>query len=124
MFPPDPRAEAAAALVEAGVRVESSAPRETRKVKRLVTPDGPVHREVVYRDWEASGRAGDHDVEIVLNDSGRIIFGKCTCEHFADHLLNQGPCAHMMALHAASETARRDLPTSEAAQPEPEEDDD
>jgi len=54
-------------------------------------------------------------VEIVVNDSGRIIFGRCTCPHFAEHLMNQGPCEHMLALFKASENLRADRPSSAPA---------
>jgi hypothetical protein len=68
-----------------------------------------------YRDFEVKGRAEDHELSIVVNDTGRIIFGTCGCEHFAEHLLNRGPCAHMVALLEASEDRRKDGPTSVAA---------
>jgi hypothetical protein len=51
-------------------------------------------------------------VEIVVNDTGRIIFGRCTCPHFGEHLMNQGPCEHMLALFKASDGLRADRPSS------------
>lgn len=119
-YPPDERSEAARAMVERKqVRVTTAAPRETRKVRRLKTPDGPVDRVIIYREWLVVGEVADQkQVEIVVNDVGRIIFGTCTCAFFAEHILNQGPCAHMVALYASSEEQRRDLPSSVTAAPE------
>lgn len=117
LFPPDLRAERAASLLASGaVGVARCEVRETRKTRKLPSPDGVQVREVVYRDWEVSGRVGDEAaVEIVVNDSGRIIFGRCGCPFFADNVLNQGPCEHMQALLVGSESERRDLPSSAAA---------
>lgn len=120
LYPPDPRrveAEGFAARQE--VQVSTCQPQETRKVRRLKTPDGPVQREIVYRDWRAEGSVGAASavvpVEVVVGDQERILFGKCGCEFFQEHLLNRGPCAHMLALFAATSSLRRDLPTSVAA---------
>src|SRR5262249_955282 len=91
----------------------SCTPRETRKIKELVTPNGKVTREIVYRDWQVLGTVHAWDpVEIVVNDLGRIIFGTCACEFFKENLLNKGPCEHMLALLHARRTQRQDLPTS------------
>jgi predicted nucleic acid-binding Zn finger protein len=51
-------------------------------------------------------------VEIVVNEIGRIIFGRCTCAFFADNLMNLGPCEHMLAIFKASEEQRREGPVS------------
>jgi hypothetical protein len=118
--PPDERSEAAQLLIERKqVRVTTAAPRETKKLRHLKTPDGPIDREIIYRDWLVIGEVADRaPVEIVVNDVGRIIFGTCTCAFFEEHLLNQGPCVHMIALYAGSDEQRRDLPTSVEASPE------
>jgi len=114
LFPPDPRRERAAAILEKGeVSVESCQPRETRKLKVLRTPHGKETREVIHRDWQVHGSAGDERaVEIVVDDRGRIIFGTCGCPFFRENILNRGPCEHMAALFAASHSMREDLPTS------------
>lgn len=113
-FPPDLRQEEAAKMLEAGqVSVRDCKLEETTKTRRLKTPEGKITREVTYRDWRIFGKAGDADpVEIVVNDSGRIIFGRCTCPFFQEHLMNQGPCGCMLALFKASADQRVDLPTS------------
>ena len=54
-------------------------------------------------------------VEIVIDDNGRVIFGKCACDFFQENLLGRGPCEHMIALYRASEPRRRDMPSSFAA---------
>jgi hypothetical protein len=118
-FPPDRRQELAAALLAAHqVRVASCVAEETRKVRAFRDPGTgeakeKIVREITYRDWRIIGAAGGQDpVEIVVNDIGRIIFGRCTCPHFAEHLMNQGPCEHMLALFKASEDQRTDRPSS------------
>jgi hypothetical protein len=123
LYPPDARREEAQRLVADGhVAVDSCSVRETRKTQRLKTPDGRIEREIIYRDWEVIGTVADlpaRSTEIVVNDNGRIIFGKCACPFFGENLLNLGPCAHMVALFRHSEPQRRDLPSSRAAVSEP-----
>jgi hypothetical protein len=117
LYPPDPRTEQAAGfLASNAVQVETCAPQETRKERQLKTPDGPVRRIIVYRDWRATGKVGGTGpVEIVVDDRGRVIFGKCPCAFFQEHLLARGPCEHMIALFRATEPLRADLPSSVAA---------
>jgi hypothetical protein len=117
LYPPDVRRERVQSLLDQGrVHVKSAVPRETVKTKKLKTPDGTVTRQVIYRDWQVSGSAGDENpVEIVVNDEGRLLFGTCACPFFKDNLLNKGPCEHLAALLAASAPLRKDLPTSAAA---------
>ena len=122
-FPPDYRRERASRfLLEGDVTVESCEESETRKTIRLKTDAGKVAREVIHRDWRVTGRVVDQDsVEVVVNDTGRIIFGRCGCEFFRENMLNQGPCEHLLALFEASETQRADavssLPVAEGAVP-------
>jgi hypothetical protein len=114
LFPPDARAERANEILSQNtIKFLSCEPQETRKTKRLKTPDGPVTREIVYRDWRVTGAVGnERNTEIVISDTNRIIFGTCTCKFFQDHLLGKGPCEHMIALFRASGPLREDLPTS------------
>jgi hypothetical protein len=118
-FPPDERTERARQMVaEKQVRVATCQAEETRKVKKLKSLEGPLTREIVYRDWRVTGSAGDQPkVEIVISDSGRIIFGVCGCQLFQEHTLTKGPCEHMIALFSESEGVRKDMPTSVAAPP-------
>jgi hypothetical protein len=119
MFPPDARMERAAALLARNaVPFARCEPQETRKTKKLKTPDGPITREVVYRDWRVTGNVGSDKTEIVVGDSGRIIFGTCSCAFFQENLLGRGPCEHMIALFKASADGRKDLPTSTACSAE------
>jgi len=117
LYPPDPRTEQAETFLAAGeVRVETCEAQETRKDRRLKTPDGPMIRTIVYRDWRVTGTAGGTGpLEVVIDDNGRIIFGKCPCAFFQEHLLGRGPCEHMIALFRASEPQRGDMPVSFAA---------
>lgn len=121
-FPPDRRQELAAQFIfENKVLVASCVAEETKKVRSFKDPNAEdskkkIVREITYRDWRIIGAVADQNpVEIVVNDSGRIIFGRCTCPHFAEHLMNQGPCEHMLALFKASEPQRADQPSSAPA---------
>ncbi len=121
-FPPDRRQELATEFLAKGqVTVNSCVVEETRKVRTFRDPStgekkDKIVREVVYRDWRVLGEvAGEKPVEIAINDNGRIIFGRCSCAHFAEHLMNQGPCEHMLALFKASEPQRVDQPSSAAS---------
>ena len=58
---------------------------------------------------------GEKSTEIVVGDTGRILFGTCTCAFFQENLLGRGPCEHMLALFQASAEGRKDLPTSAPA---------
>jgi hypothetical protein len=120
LYPPDARREEAERLQAAGeVTVTSEAPRETRKVRRLSTPQGPVIREVIHRDWVVHGRAGAQAaLELVLSDEDRLLFGRCGCEHFREHLLNQGPCAHLLALLRVARVRRKELASSTPSSPD------
>lgn len=116
LFPPDQRLERARELLASNaVPFARCEPQETRKTKKLKTPDGPITRELVYRDWRVTGSVGTEKTEIVVGDSGRIIFGVCSCSFFQENLLGKGPCEHMIALFQASADGRKDLPTSTAA---------
>jgi hypothetical protein len=116
-FPPDLRRELAAKLIAEGrVHVETCNPEETHKTRRLKTPDGPVLRQITYRDWRIRGRVDAlPDVEVVVNDSGSIIFGRCSCPFFDANLMQRGPCEHILALFQASAGLRVDRPTSVSA---------
>ncbi|MBS0657565.1 MAG: hypothetical protein JSR82_04870 [Verrucomicrobia bacterium] len=118
IFPPDERLEEAERLVAARrVVVQSCALEETTRVRRLPSPEGPVTRELVFRDWHIDGQVlpGGEPVQVVVNEADRVIFGRCECRHFREHLLSQGPCAHMLALHRVSAEARREGPSSRPA---------
>lgn len=116
-YPVDERVEAAERLLQANlVTTQSCTPRQTLKVRRLPTPDGHVHRTVIHWDWQVNGAAAEEQVELVVTQEDRIIFGVCTCAFFKEHILARGPCSHMLALFMATADQRRDLPTSEEAQ--------
>jgi hypothetical protein len=110
IHPKSLREEEATAMVRKDeVRTTSRAMKETKKVKMLA---GEA-REVVHRELVVEGSAGaEKNVEIVVTEAGRIIFGRCECAHFREHLLNKGPCAHMIALLAVTDLSFADLPTS------------
>jgi hypothetical protein len=98
------------------VAIQSCATEETTKTARLKTPEGKVTREITFRDWRVTGAVGGIEpVEVVINDTGRIIFGRCGCSFFQEHLMNQGPCEHILAIFKASESQRTDASTSKEA---------
>jgi hypothetical protein len=118
-FPPDRRRELADAFIaENKVEITSCVAEENKKTRAFRDPATGLKniiREIVYRDWRVVGEvATEKPVEIVINDTGRIIFGRCSCAYFAEHLLNQGPCEHMLALFKASDETRIDQPSSTA----------
>lgn len=114
LFPPDPRVEAAAALLATpgAVQVGSAQAEEQRKLRRYRDPatGAPVERSTTYRQWRIAGRCGAEETELVVSDEERIVFGQCGCAWFREHLLNKGPCEHMLALFKASEGDRRGAP--------------
>ena len=55
-----------------------------------------------------TGNVATEKTEIVVGDSGRIIFGTCSCAFFQDNLMGKGPCEHMLALFKASADGRKD----------------
>jgi hypothetical protein len=120
VYLPDRRREAAEHFLANGdVQITSAAPRETRKQKRLKTPEGPVYRELIFRDWVVQGRVLDQpEVEVVLNDEDRLIFGRCGCAFFREHILAQGPCEHLLALLSFAKPRRADASSSVAIERE------
>lgn len=87
----DPRIEAARKLAADGAAVvHSVAPSEVRKneVKILAT---------VTTD----GRA--HDVLVAVDHDSRVRFAQCECEFFREHIMNRGPCEHILAARFAAE---------------------
>jgi hypothetical protein len=114
VYPPDRRRETAERFVaQRKVQIASAAPRETRKRKRFKTPEGPAYREVILRDWVVQGRVADQaDVELVLNDEDRLIFGRCGCAFFRENILGQGPCEHLVALLLVAQPQRKDAASS------------
>jgi len=113
-FPPDLRTERAQQFIDDGqVTIDSCLAQENSKTSRLKTPEGKVTRTIVHRDWRVLGKVADIDtVEAVISNTGRIIFGRCDCEFFREHLLNQGPCEHILAMFRASESQCVDGATS------------
>lgn len=111
LFPPDER-DVELARVAGQVRIDAAAVRETTKTRRLRTPDGFVTRDIVHRDWCVDGNVAGDTVSVVQNDEDRVIFGRCTCKFFGEHILARGPCAHMLALVAAAKDRRIELPSS------------
>jgi hypothetical protein len=97
-FPPNPRKEASVDLVERGaVELTKDEMRETEK------NDG--HGGVkVFEDRVIEGDVDGEETHLVLQSTGRIIFGRCTCEFFDENLMNMGPCEHMLALRRYVDT--------------------
>ncbi len=112
----DPRlATARFALSRGEVTEVNVEERETRKTRRLPGPDGPVTRELVFRDHVINGRVGAHAVSVVLDAGGKLIFGTCGCDFFRTYTLGRGPCSDMLALRGAAAPLLRDGPSSAPA---------
>ena len=120
VYPPNLQLERALKMVADGaVTVTDISPHETRKVRKLKTPDGDIEREIIYREWQITGDSDSREhMEIVLNDTGRIIFGTCSCPFFKENLLNRGPCEHMIALLMTGKSRIQDMASSQEAKPD------
>lgn len=107
-YPPDPRREAAAQLVTDGVSDIDVTAEDDRKVRRYKDPNTgeKIERELVFRQWRITGSCAKEQTTIVVSAEERIIFGQCGCDFFKEHVLNRGPCAHMLALYQASAAQR------------------
>lgn len=110
-FPPDPRREEAQQLIQQGVTVVRLESEDFRKVRRYRCPmtGAPMEKEVVFPQWRVAGSCGQHQPEIVISAEERLIFGQCNCAFFKEHLLNRGPCSHMLALYEVSASQRQNL---------------
>ncbi|HEY0681219.1 MAG TPA: hypothetical protein VGD45_02715 [Steroidobacter sp.] len=107
-YPPDPRREAADRLLAQGLSDIEVTAEDARKARRYVNPNTgeKVERELVFRQWRIGGSCEGERTSIVVNAEERIIFGQCGCEFFKEHVMNFGPCAHMLALYQASAAQR------------------
>ncbi len=113
--PPDPEPfvdEAAEWLEQGQVTVETCQVRETTKSRNLAGE----RRELVFRDWVVDGQVAEcNQVHAVVNEAGRIIFGRCSCQFFQDNLLAKGPCPHLLALVEAARDRFQEGPSSRPA---------
>ncbi len=97
-YPPDPRNAASAALVAGGkVRVDNEEVRRKEQVSPGVR-DGDPPQVTVFESRVIQGDVDGRSTHIVIQDTGRMIFGRCTCAFFDENLMNKGPCEHMLAL--------------------------
>ncbi len=114
-YPHDARVIKALTYVEKGrVTIHDVGMVETRRTRKVTTPDGRQVRDLVTREWDVRGKVGSQSdgVEVMVDDSGRLTFGRCVCGFYRENLLAKGPCEHMLALLKASEARREDLPTN------------
>jgi hypothetical protein len=49
-----------------------------------------------------AGSVENRNVELVIDNDGRMIKGKCTCSHHFTGGLRRGPCRHLQALRTAA----------------------
>ena len=114
--PPDLKRQLAARLIaEDRVRVEPAARRRRRSNggSRARRPGATTDR---LPRLDVSGGVGEiPEVQVVVNDTGNLIFGRCSCPFFDANLMQSGPCEHILALYQASADRRVDRPTSVAA---------
>jgi hypothetical protein len=115
-FGPDSRCVAAHQWIQEGtVSVKECRPQDRHQVRQVRMLSSELLCEVIRRDWYVSGVvAGQTDVEVIVQDPGRIIFGLCSCPFFEQNGLNRGPCAHMLGLLQASASRRTAPPLSRA----------
>jgi hypothetical protein len=98
-YPPDPRVAEANDFIARGLaRIDNEEVRRREKVAPATDPDDPP-RVTVFENRVVQGTVENRQTHIVIQDTGRIIFGRCTCPFFDENLMNKGPCAHMLALH-------------------------
>jgi len=113
LFPPEPCREAATHLLaEPGsVQLRSLVAEEQPKARRFKHPDTGerIERVVAYHQWRIRGFSEGFEPEIVVNDEEQLSFGTCGCRFFQEHLLNRGPCPHMLALLWLSDPQRREV---------------
>ncbi len=88
---PDPRIERARALAASGaVEIHSVAPSDVRqneiKILGTVSENGKQHNTLVAVDQDE-----------------RVRFAQCDCDFFQAHIMNQGPCEHILATRFAAE---------------------
>lgn len=101
-YPPNPRDERSKELVAEGrVTLETDEIREKRKVSPS-HEEGGEPRVTIFQDRVLQGDVEGKTCHVVLQDTGRIIFGRCTCDFFDENLMNNGPCEHMLALRRAA----------------------
>ncbi len=92
-YPPDPRRELARTLEPSAV------------VGTDVRRERVVGRGKPYVDRVIDGTVASHTTHVVIKDTGQLIFGRCTCPFFDEHLMTSGPCEHMLALRRVAERA-------------------
>lgn len=113
VFPPDPCREAATRLLAqpGGVQAHPPDAEEHPKARRFKHPDtgARVERKVAYSQWRLRGFSEGFEPEVVVDDEGQLAFGTCGCGFYQEHLLNHGPCPHMLALLWQSEPQRREV---------------
>ena len=90
-------------MADGKVSLETDEIREKEKVSPPVE-EGGEPSVTVFRDRILQGDVDGEVVHVVVQDTGRIIFGRCTCDFFDQNLMNRGPCEHMLALRRSVES--------------------
>lgn len=92
LLAPDPRIREGQALAESGaVVVQSVAPSDTR-----------VNETKVLADVTINGKT--NHVLVAVDQESRLRFAQCDCDFFKAHIMNQGPCEHILAARFAAES--------------------
>ena len=97
-YPPDPRKAEAADFVARGKAVVENEEIRTKQRVGLPQRTGDPAQVTVFQNRVVQGSVDGSQTHIVIQDTGRIIFGRCTCAFFDENLMNKGPCSHMLAL--------------------------
>lgn len=106
LLAPDPRINEARALVEAGaVALHGVGQSDTRPNETKIT--------ATVMD-EQAGTQTPREVVVAIDKDSRIRFAQCTCDFFRAHIMNRGPCKHILAARFAADT---ELAQTEAPPP-------
>lgn len=92
LLAPDPRIERARQLASAGVvTILGVAPSDTRRNEIKILAQVEVDER-------------QHDVLVAVDQDSRVRFAQCDCDFFTAHMMNRGPCEHILAARFAAET--------------------
>ncbi len=80
---------------------------ETEEGRKLVSQATVAKVVVRVGSQSLAGKVGGRSVELVVDEDGRIVGGKCTCSHHYRFGLRRGPCRHLQALRGAATGGKR-----------------
>jgi hypothetical protein len=91
LLAPDPRIEQARAMAAQGaVTVHSVGPSTVRQGEIRILATVTTNQQ-------------SHEVVVAVDRDARLRFAQCDCDFFKAHIMNQGPCEHILAARFAAE---------------------